>query len=123
MEEYMQSDEKAFCISVGTAITRATNKKNNASQHDSILMRDSIANRIVTAENRIIETFGNIGELSDFDFESTRSNQQIDSEITIRLGLPMYLLLMDKFNISEVHISGTGLWYGIYLQHLFNAVD
>ena len=30
---------------------------------------------------------------------------------------------MDKFNIKDVHVSGTGLWYGIYLQHLYNIAD
>lgn len=123
MGEYMYSDKKTFCVSVGTAITKATNKSSNACQHDSILGRDFIANRIVSAENKIMGAFASVGELNDFDFESMNSNRQIDTEITVRLGLPMYLSIMEKFNINEVHISGTGLWYGIYLQHLFNAAD
>lgn len=123
MDEHMQSDENTFCISVGTAITKATNKKNNASQHDSVLTRESIANRIITAENKLKDRFANVGELNDFDLEFANSNHPFDKEITIRLGLPMFINLMDKFKIPEVHISGTGLWYGIYLQQLFNAID
>ena len=119
----MQSDEKSFCISVGTAITKSTNKSNNASQHDSILNKDYIVNRIAKAEEKIYQNFTTVGELNEFDFESNNSNKQIDTEITIRLGLPMYLSLMDKFDISDIHVSGTGLWYGIYLQRLFNTID
>ena len=47
----------------------------------------------------------------------------IDDMLTLRMGLSMYLLLMEKFNIRQIHVCGTGLWYGIYLQHLFNVAD
>lgn len=123
MADQIPSGEKSFCISVGTAITRATNKKNNASQHDTVLTRSFIEDRIKIAEIKIFESFPTIGELMDYDFETINSNDRIDAEVTVRLGLPMYLSLMSKFNISEIHISGTGLWYGIYLQHLFNTED
>lgn len=123
MDEHMQSTNKTFCISVGTAITKATNKKKNALQHDCILNREYIVDRILKAEEKIYQNFSTVGELNEFDFESNNSNKQIDTEITIRLGLPMYLSLMDKFDISDIHVSGTGLWYGIYLQRLFNTID
>lgn len=72
---------------------------------------------------RILQQFDNVGELNAFDFEASRGNKEIDTIITMRLGLPMFLSLMERFNIAEIHVSGTGLWYGIYLQHLLNIKD
>lgn len=121
MSEEMPEGEKLFCISVGTAITKATNKNNNARQHDSILTRAFIEDRIKKAEAEISQSFPTVGDLIDYDSKANNSNDKIDSEITMRLGLPMFLYLMSKFGISELHISGTGLWYGIYLQQLFKV--
>ena len=63
--------------------------------------------------------------MSDFEkweLQEKRSNS-LDTAVTMRLGLPLYLYFMDHFNIKEIHVSGTGLWYGIYLQHLLNISD
>lgn len=121
MFEKMPHGEKLFCICVGTAITKATNKNNNARQHDSILTRAFIEDRIEKAESEISQSFPTVGDLIDYDFKANNSNDKIDSEITMRLGLPMFLYLMSKFGISELHVSGTGLWYGVYLQQLFKV--
>lgn len=119
----MYANEESFCVSVGTAITKATGKKNNASQHDTILTQEQIADKISLCNEKILQQFDTVGELNSFDFEASRGNKELDSIITMRLGLPMFISLMDKFNIKKIHVSGTGLWYGIYLQHLLNISD
>jgi hypothetical protein len=35
----MHASDDTFCVSVGIAIHKATGKKNNASQHDTVLTR------------------------------------------------------------------------------------
>jgi hypothetical protein len=32
----------------------------------------------------------------------------------------MFVELMKKLGIEELTVSGTGLWYGIYSQNLYN---
>lgn len=123
MGEAMTSDTESFCISVGTAITHATGGKNNAAQHDRVITREKIEDCINTCTEAILSQFDTVGDLNDFDFEASKGNKKLDDQITMRLGLPMFLSLMDKFNIKEIHVSGTGLWYGIYLQHLHNISD
>jgi hypothetical protein len=123
MGEAMTSDTESFCISVGTAITHATGGKNNAAQHDRVMTREKIEDCINTCTEAILSQFDTIGDLNYFDFEASKGNKKLDDQITMRLGLPMFLSLMDKFNIKEIHVSGTGLWYGIYLQHLHNISD
>ena len=123
MGEAMTSDTESFCISVGTAITHATGGKNNAAQHDRVMTREKIEDCINTCTEAILSQFDTVGDLNEFDFEASKGNKKLDDQITMRLGLPMFLSLMDKFNIKEIHVSGTGLWYGIYLQHLHNISD
>lgn len=123
MGEAMTSDTESFCISVGTAITHATGGKNNAAQHDRVMTREKIEDCINTCTEAILTQFDTVGDLNEFDFEASKGNKKLDDQITMRLGLPMFLSLMDKFNIKEIHVSGTGLWYGIYLQHLHNISD
>ena len=117
----MLSDEETFCVSVGTAITSATGKSRNAKQHDSVLEYDKISQKIENLTSTILERFDTVGDL--VRWEQRMGDDTMDRNLTMRMGLPMYLLLMDKFNIKSIHVCGTGLWYGIYLQHLFNVAD
>ena len=117
----MLSDEETFCVSVGTAITSATGKSGNAKQHDSVLEYDKLSQKIENLTSTILERFDTVGDL--VRWEQRMGDDTMDRNLTMRMGLPMYLLLMDKFNIKSIHVCGTGLWYGIYLQHLFNVAD
>ena len=117
----MLSDEEAFCVSVGTAITSATGKGGNAKQHDTVLEYDKISQKIEDLTSKILERFDTVGNL--VTWEQRMGDDTMDRNLTMRMGLPMYLLLMDRFNIKSIHVCGTGLWYGIYLQHLFNVAD
>lgn len=123
MGDVMHASDDTFCVSVGTAITKATGKKNNASQHDTVLTKDQIIQKINLCNENILSKFSTVGELNSFDFESSKGNKSLDTIITMRLGLPMFVSLMERFNIFEIHVSGTGLWYGVYLQHLLNIAD
>lgn len=117
----MLSDEETFCVSVGTAITSATGKSGNAKQHDSVLEYDKISQKVENLTSTILERFDTVDDL--VRWEQRIGDDTMDRILTMRMGLPMYLLLMDKFNIKSIHVCGTGLWYGIYLQHLFNVAD
>lgn len=121
MNTTMQTDEETFCVSVGSAITHATGKKKNAQQHDCILNYEQIADKIENLTAKLLEMFNTVGDLVRWERQMT--GDAIDDMLTLRMGLPMYLLLMEKFNIKQIHVCGTGLWYGIYLQHLFNVAD
>ena len=55
----------------------------------------------------------------DIRHGGTRSDQ-IDGDVVMRVGLPMFVELMKKLGIEELTVSGTGLWYGIYSQNLYN---
>ena len=70
---------------------------------------------------KILERLDRVDDL--VRWEQRIGDDTMDRILTMRMGLPMYLLLMDKFNIKSIHVCGTGLWYGIYLQHLFNVAD
>lgn len=121
MNTTMQTNEDTFCVSVGSAITHATGKKKNAQQHDCILDYEQISQKIEALTAKLQERFNTVGDL--VRWEQQMPDDATDDMLTLRMGLPMYLLLMEKFNIKQIHVCGTGLWYGIYLQHLFNVAD
>lgn len=105
MGDVMHASDDTFCVSVGTAITKATGKKNNASQHDTVLTKDQIIQKINLCNENILSKFSTVGELNSFDFESSKGNKSLDTIITMRLGLPMFVSLMERFNIFEIHVS------------------
>lgn len=119
--DVMQSEKESFCVSVGTAITKATGKSKNAVQHDTIITYESLSQKIENLTAKILEQFDTVGDL--INWEQRMISDSMDRFLTMRMGLPMYLILMEKFNIKSIHVCGTGLWYGIYLQHLFNVAD
>lgn len=120
MDENMTISGRVFCVCVGTAITRAASG-NNAKQHDKVLTRKNIEEQIAKTESLLLERVKTVGEL-DAVLKSLGPNDRFDTALTIRLGLPMFLALMEKYNIHEIHISGTGLWYGIYIQRLLGSL-
>ena len=122
MGESMAVGGEVFCVGVGTAITKAAGRTGNAKQHDKILTRDFISARIEQAERTILERVNTVGEL-DAVLGGLGPNDPFDAELTTRLGLPMFVTMMERYGIPEIHVSGTGLWYGIYIQRLLNALD
>lgn len=122
MGDLMKDEDEYFCVSVGTAITRATGYNKNAEQHDRILTRERIEAKIDSVTEKICSKFNSIGELYEWN-QRVESNNQLDGFVTMRLGLPLYLYFFDRFNVKEIHVCGTGLWYGIYFQKLFNSLD
>ena len=122
MDETMTIVGDVFCVCVGTAITKAAGGGGNAKQHDKILTKEFIMTRIERAERIISERVKTAGELYAV-LKTLGPNDQFDAELTTRLGLPMFVAMMEKYGIPEIHVSGTGLWYGIYFQKLLNALD
>jgi hypothetical protein len=122
MGDLMKDEDEYFCVSVGTAITRATGYNKNAEQHDRILTREKIEAKIDSVTEKICSRFNNVGELYEWN-QRVESNNSLDGFVTMRLGLPLYLYFFDRFNVKEIHVCGTGLWYGIYFQKLFNSLD
>ncbi len=109
------------CIGVGTAITFAAGKKNKL-QHGKILTEERIQKREMDVERELLDRFSSIKELKQYLDKITLSGgsdtKWIDKKFSTRLGLPMYRSLIDYFNISQITVSGTGLWYGVYFENL-----
>ena len=115
-----ESDEPIYTIAVGTAITKATGKRGNAKQHGTILSVGKITEKIASLDDGLKNKYTYAGDLyHDIIHGGTRSDQ-IDGDVIMRVGLPMFVELMNKLGIEELTVSGTGLWYGIYSQNLYN---
>ncbi|MGL6168937.1 MAG: protein kinase domain-containing protein [Fusobacteriaceae bacterium] len=109
------------CISVGTAITSATGKKGNKKQHCTVMNSEAIQKSCFNAMNFLLEKYKTVGELLaalKAEDESNCKNRVLDSALTKALGLPAFLEILKKFNLDKLVVSGTGLWYGAFYNHL-----
>lgn len=113
-----------FCISVGTAITNATNKRGNAKQHGTRLSLDMIKRKISETDIFLNTKYTYVADLlEDLDVVGSERNSfhdTLDNNVVMRLGLPMFVEIMEGFNLEEIIVSGTGLWYGVYFEYLYN---
>ena len=113
-----------FCISVGTAITNATNKKGNAKQHGTRLTLEMIKTKISETDIFLNSKYSYVADLlEDLDVSGPERNSfhdTLDNNVVMRLGLPMFVEIMEGFNLEEIIVSGTGLWYGVYFENLYN---
>ncbi|MPQ45143.1 Ppx/GppA phosphatase family protein [Clostridium tarantellae] len=113
------------CLTVGTTITTVSGKKGNKNHHGIRLTRKQIKSKLIHYDNLIKNKYPTVGHLAKAlhinctcnkcDFKQIMS---VDKEITCRLGLNIYSILMDKFKIQNLITSGTGLWYGVYYDRL-----
>ena len=108
-----------FCIAVGTAITTATGEKGNARQHDKILTLEKLKEKVEFLDAKLKERYTYASDLYYDITNGGARGETLDREIVMRVGLPMFITLMTKLKISQLTVSGTGLWYGIYFQELF----
>jgi len=120
----LNKSKSSFCISVGTAITSATNKKGNAKQHGTRLTLDMIKRKILETDTFLLGKYTYVSDLlQDLDVAGTERNSfqdSLDNNLVMRLGLPMFVEIMEGFNLEEIIVSGTGLWYGVYFENLYN---
>lgn len=113
-----------FCISVGTAITNATNKKGNAKQHGTRLTLEMIKRKIEETDTFLKSKYTYVADLiEDLEVSGAERNSfhdTLDDNVVMRLGLPMFVEIMEGFYLDEIIVSGTGLWYGVYFENLYN---
>ncbi|MDW8801336.1 hypothetical protein P8V03_09230 [Clostridium sp. A1-XYC3] len=114
-QKHAPNAEDATCISVGTVITRATGKATNKRQHGTKITLEYIENKIRETEDEIAIKYNSVGDVYEAIHGSTEKNENTAEDLAImRMGLFMYKELMKRFNIKELLVSGTGLWYGVY---------
>jgi serine/threonine protein kinase len=114
---------KIACIAVGTAITKATGKKGNPKQHDTVLTMSNLIDTVKRIDEDLKGKFVYSRELYNAvnnNLYYYKNRDELDGQIVMRVGLPMFIAIMKRLGISQLTVSGTGLWYGIYFQQLLN---
>jgi len=108
------------CIAVGTAITKATNKKGNKNQHCYTMTIERLEGVLDIQRQKIIDEHKTVGNLLR-KVEKTRNEgkkNNIESYLTIAIGLKAYIEILKRYNLNELTVSGTGLWYGVFYHAL-----
>jgi serine/threonine protein kinase len=117
----LNKNKGQFLIANGTAITHASGKKGNKEQHCTILTKESIENSMKKFEDYLNVNYSNSKELLNvLEGPHTEHRGKIDRILVSRLGLSMFLEIMNQINITQIVVNGTGLWYGVYFENLYN---
>lgn len=107
-------------VALGTAITKATNKKNNAAQHNTVMTKAAInafvQDNLSTLQSQ--KTISNIKELYAYiEGHSTSRRKRSDVNYYDRLihylGCVMYIHLLERFEVNQLIVCGAGLRYGV----------
>jgi serine/threonine protein kinase len=118
---FLNKNKGDFIVANGTAITQASGRSGNKKQHCVVLTKEDIKNSILKFEEYLNNNFSNSKELLDaLEGTHTKQRDELDRILVSRLGLPMFLEIMNQINIPKLVINGTGLWYGIYFENLYN---
>lgn len=116
LEKHSIGHDIDCCVGLGTAITRSTGVRSNKYQHGMVLAKNKIAEKIEMIGEEIMLT-----EKKYLDFIFKTYNKPIDykyfdNTLSMFLGLPIYLEIMDKYKADKIIVSGTALRYGIFWQ-------
>lgn len=117
--DFLKNNRIDITLSVGTAITNATNKRGNKRQHGTVLKLDKIKDTMSRIDENLKLKYYYISDLLNDLEANNKSKDTLDNLIVMRVGLVMFVEIMENFNISELIVSGTGLWYGVYFQQLY----
>lgn len=115
------SINNAFCIGLGTAITFATGAPNSRTQHEKVLTIDKL---IAKRESLMAELCQRFNTVADIKNTLTRENNyhkdKIDKMLVTCLGIPVIIAIMEHFNIQQLTVSGTSLFYGVFYEQFFH---
>jgi len=114
-QDLPKRDEDIYCICVGTAITTALGPIPNKYVHDSLLDTNQIQNIIETLTKNF--EYYSISDLQyTIEYTDGKSNP-LEKKLVSRLGLPIISEIIQFFNVKNLRISGTGLWYGVFFAN------
>lgn len=91
-------------------------KRNNFTQHNMGLSRTRIMELVQEFHDKIDDNLEEVSDLYNLLERNDNSiTRKMESELTVSYGLPVYLKLMEKFNLRDISFAGFGLRYGIYI--------
>ncbi len=98
-------------------------KRNNFTQHNMGLSRVRLEEIIEDFSDRFDDNIEEVCDLYNLLEKNDNSiTRKMESELTVGYGLPVYLKLMEKFNLRDISFGGFGLRYGIYIyRHVFKG--
>lgn len=108
---------KSYCIGVGKAITEASGKKSNPKQHETVLTIEKMKMRMESAKDQLCDKYTTVEEVKR---AIDRHHGQINQKLILCLGMPVVISILETFQIQELTVSGTGLFYGIFFEKFFN---
>ena len=106
---------------MGSAITNVTRMRGNRQQH-GYSMSDRWLQRILDARQELYSSDeGSIVSLLE-DHDDAERKEQLERDMLMLYGLPVYQQLLRHYNLSEITVCGYGLRYGVFFYFAFPRV-
>jgi hypothetical protein len=107
-------------VASGSAITRCLDMRSNQFQHERVLAKSLLEQRVAQLKRKLLADFSSIRELKQAMCKQNKSAFQIQNDLKSVLGLQMMLSVLNKIGREYIRVNGAGLRYGIFLQQLLN---
>lgn len=98
-------------------------RRNNFTTHNTGLSRQRMEELIEEYSENFDENLEEVCDLYNLlERNQNTITRKLEGQLTVAYGLPVYLKIMEKFNLRDVSFAGFGLRYGVYIyQHIFKG--
>ncbi len=91
-------------------------RRNNFTQHNMGLSKVRIQEIIDSFTEDLDESIEEVCDLYKLlEHNKNTITRRLERKLTVSYGLPVYLQLMEKFNLRDISFAGFGLRYGVYI--------
>lgn len=112
-------------VGLGSAITKATGRSKNAAQHGVTLGAEQLSafinKRLATIERSGLNTLGALHHHIHEQLSGQTPSETHEALIHI-LGADIFQLMLTRFGVTELRVSGVGLRYGFLRSRLVEAI-
>lgn len=96
--------------------TNPERRRNNFTQHNMGLSKMRIQEIIESFTEDLDESIEEVCDLYKLlEHNKNTITRRLERKLTVSYGLPVYLKLMEKFNLRDISFAGFGLRYGVYI--------
>ncbi len=98
-------------------------RRNNFTTHNMGLSKIRMEELIQEYSEKIDDNLEEVCDLYNLlEKNDNAITRKMESQLTVSYGLPVYLKIMEKFNLRDISFCGFGLRYGIYIyKHVFKG--
>ncbi len=102
---------------MGSAMSNSLPAASNHKNHNRKIQVQNIKNRLYSSAGELEVQIQRVNKLYKLLQNNENPQDKLKSKLVLLYGLPVYLKILERFNLEEIRFAGYGLRYGAYLAH------